>query len=263
MKQPFIALMILGLALAVVSAAGAAQRLVEQFDYATGDLTTVGSPEWTAHSVPGTNPQQVVASSLSYPGLTGVSGGAVTFINTGEDDSRIYTAGITSAETTAYFSAVVSIATAGAGDYFLHFIDGAPSFAFHGRLFVRDSAGSAEFGIRYGSGDTVQYGGAPATVAYNTPTFIVVKVTSVVGVTNDTADLFVNPGLDIVEPLPTVTATQTDVGQDYINLNAIAIRQGTTGNNVTGSVDTIRVGTLWGDVDSSVAPVELSLFTAN
>src|SRR5438067_2083298 len=140
---------------------------------------------------------------------------------------------------TAYYSAVINLSAAQAtGDYFLHLIDGLQtSGAFRGRLFAKSSGVGYVLGIRYGSTDTVVYD--TTVLPFNTSEFVVVKLTSIAGLTNDTASLFINPTLgQPSEPAATVTTTQIDANQDWGNIDFIAIRQGTAANAPTGTVDT-------------------------
>lgn len=238
----------------------------EDFAYAAGNLTTASGSPWTAHSSGGTNPVAVVAGSLAYTGLT-QTGEKATFTISGEDVSRAVLATTPAVSTTVYYSAVISIANAGTtGDYFMHLTDGAQTSGnFRARLFARSAgAGVINLGLRYGSGDTIQF--TTAQYNLNTPIFIVVKVESVAGTTNDTASLFVNPAFGGTEPAPTITTTQSDTGQDWTNLGFIAIRQGSNSaaNSVSGAVDSIRFGRSWADVtnsDASIVPVTVSGFT--
>src|SRR5438045_3873891 len=126
---------------ALAGSAVAQTNMVEQFAYTAGDLITNGGGNWAAHSSAGTNNEQVVATSLSYPGMTNVTGGAVTFTTSGQDVNRSGFSITTSTATTAYLSAVISLsATQATGDYFLHFADGLiTANAFRGRVFAKNS----------------------------------------------------------------------------------------------------------------------------
>lgn len=230
------------------------QPIVEQFGYSAGALTTVGSPTWINHSAAGTNPQQVLATSLSYPGMSGITGGSVQFTTNGEDNGRGGFAVTTASLTTVYFSAVTSLSlTTATGDYFTHLIDGLQtSGAFRGRVFAKTNGGAYNLGIRYGTNDGPVYD-TTDSLALNTPVFFVVKLTSVPGVTNDTASMWVNPPLGGSEPAPTVTTTQTDVGQDWGNIDFVAIRQGAAASGAAGVIDSIRVGTTWAQVTNANA----------
>lgn len=248
--------------MSLASIASAAPVLVEEFSYATGTLTTQSGAVWAAHSGAGTNAIQVATGSIAYAGLT-TSGEKATFGFTSGEDVNRGTFSITGsgAGETAYCSLVVNIATAQAtGDYFFHMVDGViGGNLFRGRIFARSSGGGYNLGIRLSSGDAIQWDATVRT--FNVPVFLVEKLTSVSGATNDTASLFINPALDSTEPAPDLTATASAAADDWANLDLVAIRQGTAANTATGAVDSIRVATNWADATGSVVPVELSLFT--
>ena len=245
-------------ALMLVGSASAAPLVTEDFNYATGQLKVVGAPLWDDHGVSATNPQLVVGTSLTYPGLT-TSFGSSTFTNNGEDVSLGgFSITGSGAGETAYYSAIVTFTSTGTGtttgDYFMHFNDGTQlGTAFRGRVFARSVVVGSTFqiGLQYGSSATnLTYGSTVLPI--NTPFLIVLKLTSTPGTSNDTAAVFINPVLGGAEPTPEVSVVSSDVtSQDFTNLVAVAIRQGTAANAPAGAFDYIRVGTTWADVTSS------------
>ncbi len=238
----------------------ASAQLKEGFHYSAGALTTASGAAWAAHNGAGTNPLQVVATSLDHPALTNETGGAVTFTTSGEDVNRGgFSIAGTGAGETAFVSAVISLSSAQAtGDYFLHFNDSsAPTSAFRGRVFARSSGPGYQLGLRYSSSDTIQWDTAMVQ-NFSSPVFIALKLTSVSGTGNDTASLFVAPTPGASEPAATLTATQlstTDATHDFAAAVAVSIRQGSAVNAPAGTVDTIRVGTTWAAVSGTDASV--------
>lgn len=222
--------------------------LTENFAYSAGTSLN-GQGGWTSHSGT-TNPILVTSPGLSYPGYAGSGiGNAVTLTTTGEDDNVTF-AGQSSGS--VYAAAMVNVASAQlTGDYFLHLFDGAVGTnAFRGRVFVKKDANNATygFGLQFGSANTnLVY--TPTTYETGTTHLIVLKYTFVDGTNNDIVSLFVDPALGGAEP--PVTLTTADSSQtDAVNLDGIALRQGTAANAPAETVDGIRVGTSWADVAS-------------
>jgi hypothetical protein len=128
--------------------------VAENFDYGNipGDLTTVSSGAWVAHSGAGSGPVQYITASLSMPGYgsSGV-GGAATISTGGAEDVHRPFADQTSEP--VYFSALVNVSTAQTGDYFFHLSNAGTLF--RARIFVRDSAGNLQYGL--GTTSTATY----------------------------------------------------------------------------------------------------------
>src|SRR5262245_30278197 len=113
MKQTFrfVGAAATAIGLALASSAVAQTTMIEQFAYSTGNLPTASAAVWAAQTTgAGTNTPQVTASSLSYSGMTNVTGGAVSFTTSGEDDFRGGFSITTASLTTAYYSAVINLA---------------------------------------------------------------------------------------------------------------------------------------------------------
>jgi hypothetical protein len=114
--------------------------------------------------------------------------------------------------------------------------------------------------VNYGASDATHYG---ATVfPFNQPVFVVVKLVSQSGNSDDMAYLFTNPVLDSGEPGFAAQAAQINAGQNLTDLTYIAISQ----NGGAGSVDSIRVAKTWAEVTHSdmtaAVPVNLSDLSA-
>ena len=85
------------------------------------------------------------------------------------------------------------------------------------------------------------------------------------GATNDSVALFVNPAT-ASEGTPTITATDVTSTDLDLTSQGVALRQGTSGNNLTLSVDEIRVATTWSDMIGTgviSAPTVLTSSTSN
>lgn len=230
---------------------GQTYLLTEDFNYSAGQLIT--SNGWTMHS--GTTlPITVTSPGLSYSGFVGSSiGNAITISGSGEDDNKV----LSSAQTNGsiYMSFMLNIISASTiGDYFIHFQN--QSTFFYGRLYIKnDGAGNLAFAINRGSGTATTYTGF--TYSTNTTYLMVIKYTFVSGVTNDVANLFINPVINGTEPAATITSTD-NTSADATIIDKIGVRQGA--NTPTAIIDGFRVSAAWGDV---VLPIQLESFTSN
>jgi hypothetical protein len=233
----------------------------DNFSYTVGNLVTQGG--WTAGSGAGTTPMQVIATSLTFPNYsfgTGV-GGAVQIGTSGEDDFHLLGTNLSSGA--VYASVLINCSAASAaGDYFMHFADGA-TFNLFARTAIRSSATNTfDFGLeKYSAGGAYVYTNQPLN--FNQTYLIVIKYKFNPGTTtDDEVDLFVNPTISSTEPAPTIS---TSAGTDITGLStpssisSINLRQGNATNAPTVQVDGLIVGTQWSDV----LPVELTSFTAS
>jgi len=219
----------------------------DDFTYAANSQLN-GQGLWSAHSGAGTNPIAVTSPGLSYPGYAGSGiGNAVSLGTSGEDDNATFPAQSSGA---VYAAAMVNVTSAQVtGDYFMHLFDGPiGTNIFRGRVFVKKDATNATygFGLQYGSAATNQVY-TPTTFATGVTHLIVLKYTFGAGMNDDTVSLFVDPALGGNEPTPTLT-TADSTQADALNLDGIALRQGSAANAATETVDGIRVGTSWADV---------------
>jgi len=257
-------LLILFLASAALSEA---QTTMENFSYGsvTDSLTnpSKGGANWVRHS--GTaNPIGYVNTSLTYPGYnsSGIGGAATFAFGSGsrEDANRPcinYNSG------SVYASFLCRITNAGGtgGDYFFHLMDTDSMTQFRGRIFIKNGSVANTFNIGLNKGTTsgpVYSGNYPI----DSTVLIVVKYTFTPGgLANDTAKVYVffQTTIPATEP-STPTLTSIDISQGDMNrINAIAIRQGSTGT-MAGRIDGIRVSNSWAD---GPLPVTLLDFKAN
>jgi hypothetical protein len=236
-----------------VSAVTAAPLFTEDFNYALGSQLN-GQGGWAAHSGAGTNPQTInTAGGLSYTGFPGSGVGNLLgpLATSGEDNNHAFTGQTTGA---VYAAFMINVATSQAtGDYLFHFFDGPiASNIFRGRVFVKKDVSTTNyaFGIQVGSAASASYTGF--TFTPGSTHLLVVKYSFVPGTTNDVVSLFVDPVINCNEP--NATLTTTDASQtDAVNLDGVAIRQGSSSNAATAQIDGIRVATNWADATCDVA----------
>ena len=231
----------------------------DDFSYPVGNLASNGG--WVA-TVPAATPIQVIATGLTYSGYSGSGiGGAVQFGTSGQDDNHPLSDSVSSGS--VYCSALVNCSAAQVGDYFIHFGDGG-SFNFVVRTEIRTSATNGfDFGlIKNSTGGALQWTNQPFVL--NQTYLIVLKYTYNTGsLTDDQADLFVNPNLGAAEPTATLTtAAGNDMGTSGSAIKTINFRQGSGTNAPTVQVDGLRVGRTWGDLGGAT-PVELTSFSAS
>jgi hypothetical protein len=254
MRKTAISLFVLGLASAFFAAsASAAPLFVEDFNYAVGTALN-GTGGWAAHSGAGTNPQTVnTPGGLTYAGYpsSGIGNLLGPLATSGEDNNHGFAGQTTGSVYAAFLINVASTQTT--GDYLFHFFDGPiGGNIFRGRVFLKKDATSTNyaFGIQFGSTLNAVY--TPFSFAPGGTHLLVVKYTFVAGGTaNDVISLFVDPATDCNEPAATLTttdATQTDA----VNLDGVAIRQGTASSAASAQIDGIRVGLSW--VDATCDP---------
>ncbi|WP_298222611.1 YDG domain-containing protein, partial [Flavobacterium sp.] len=217
--------------------------LTEDFSYGAtaGNLQTIASPNWAAHS--GTsNFVQYSTTGLTFSGHAGSGvGGAATVISSGAGDhNRTFTSQTSG---TVYMSCLVRISAAAAGsDYFIHFNSG----TFNARVAAQLSGSNIRFGISKAATPTV----ATTNFNLNTTYMVVVKYTFIAGSANDTCDLWVLPAFASTEGLAGAPLQSTAAGTDATALNAVAIRQGTA---PSATIDAFRVGNTWADIAPSAS----------
>ena len=258
MKQKYTFIIVLFLTILFNNAINSQVLFTDNFSYpAATNLVPNGG--WVATAVAAT-PIQTIATGLTYSGYIGSGiGGAVQFGTSGEDDNHPLSDSVSSGS--VYCSFLVNCSAAQTGDYFIHFGDGS-IFNFVVRTEIRVSATNGfDFGIiKNSTGGVLQW--TNQTLAFNTTYLLVIKYTyNTVSLTDDEADLFVNPVLSTTEPTPTLTtAAGNDMGTSGSAIKTINFRQGSSGSAPTVQVDGIRVTRHWSDL---ALPVELTSFSAS
>lgn len=261
-------------ALLVFGGVSNAQVLLEEnFDYTAGSAL-LGQGGWTITGTSTINPFTVGSPGLSYVGyLSSGIGNALPIANTGQDayvNITPQTSGTIYASLLVNFSATNFGGVANsayAGDYFFHLTQGLiTSNAFYPRVFVRSADnGNIAFGISKSSVSSAPYRPTFGDSIYslNTTYLVVAKYKFNTGTTtDDEVSLFVfnAPDLPTVEPVTPNVGPVTSNQTDATDLSIVNIRQGTATSAPTGTIDGIRVSTLWSDIS---VPVELTSFSAN
>ena len=217
----------------------------EPFVYTAGD--SLGqSQQWSNVN---TGDNIVIASgNLSYTGLT-PNGNSVTFDGAGIDCTSPFTSTTTG---TIYYSFIMNInsmagVTDANGGYFAAL--GSSTTNLGATLWTKridDVSFNLGIEVRTAAGATTTYG----TTAYVTgqPYFVVVGYTlgdSTIA-SDDTVNLWVNPTIGAAQPAATVT--DSHLGTDLSAISTFLLRQDSTTETPSLSVDELRIGTTWAQV---------------
>lgn len=214
-----------------------AQSLLLQEDFSfTSGTDLAGQNGWTK-GVAGTNLVTISDTGLSLPGYPNSgTGKAALFIPTSDRDQKAFTGTLSGAY---YYSFMISVASAGTGDYFIGLYS---SSAFRGRVYLKSDGVGFQFGIVKTTTGTITYTtGVPYN--YNTVYSGVVKYEfSSAATTDDKVSLYINPDFGNSELGAATIGPITDLGND-VNANVIAI-QGRA-NCGTFILDGIRIADSW------------------
>lgn len=220
--------------------------MYDNFSYPAGDTLTWHN--WLIQQTSLTNAIIVANEGLSYTGYpcSGI-GNSAAVGTSGQDVFRGFTK--QTLPGSSLYMAVLAKVTAGAsGDAFITFKESPTSptnLNYRGRVYAKiDASSNVSFGISKGAISapaTANY--TPASYSLNTTYLLVVKYKIIEGTANDSAFLFVNPGIGSTEPLPSVTAT--DISAADVGLGSVMLRQGTAGSSPTVIVDGVRVAKTW------------------
>ncbi|MFH1121732.1 MAG: FN3 associated domain-containing protein [Bacteroidota bacterium] len=207
--------------------------LVENFDYTLAtNLTDNG---WIAHSGGGSQPI-TVGTGLSYTGYSGSGvGGAALVDNTGEDDSKLLAAPVTTG--TLYVAALMNFGSSTTG-YFYHL--GGSTSLFAARVFVRPSSTSGK--INFGLSNTST--GTFSTADFDLATTYLVIIKYSVSTAGD-ASLWVVPSGVPASEAAAGTPLLTYTGTGQASIDRICLRQYSATQNM--SVDAIRIADNWAD----------------
>lgn len=237
--------------------AAAKVLFTENFDYAAGDLR--GNGGWYYLGTQESNPIQVGAAALTYPGYQDeAKGKAVTIANLSNQDQDLacpWGEPVTSG--TVYMSALINVTEATDKVYFLTF-GGAGNAGYTERktlgwegcrIFASkgDTEGTYKLGFSKNGANPVY---ASADMPFGQTVLVVLAVEIVEGEKNDVTSLWINPVTDGTRP--EATASQSDAADPNATrgIGAVQLRQGTTASK-TGpkvTVDAIRVADSWADL---------------
>lgn len=211
-----------------------AQLLVENFEYASGDLLTNNG--WTAHSGAGTQSVDVVVPGLSFDGYAGSNvGGAANIDNTGEDVHKTFTA---QTEGTVYVAALVQVNANTSAGYFLHLGKSTIGTTYFTRVFVNES----------GDGINVSTSSTPSSyfpITAGTPFLIVLKH----DFASSTTNMYILNDYAEVEP----TTPVVSIAESLTEIGSIALRQYNSAQRII--VDGIRVANTWAEAVAPTADV--------
>ncbi|WP_316810939.1 hypothetical protein [Pedobacter heparinus] len=211
----------------------------EDFSYGAtaGNLTTLGSANWSAFSGAGVSPIKYVTPGLTLAGYvgSGVGGAAISENGSGsrEDASRNFTAVNSGVIYTSHLINIASAPATAGGDFYLSWRD--PAAAYFNRIYVKDVSGKLNIGVGKSSATT-----AFSATAYDfgTTYLLVSKYDFNTGVSS----IYVLSGAPgLIEP-PTADAT-TSTGSGPSSLVNIMFRQNT--GVLKATTDGIRVATSW------------------
>lgn len=231
-------------------------RLIEDFDYNTGQLTAVNTGanvsggKWSNFS--GTTlPLQVTAGSLSYTGYPANAGNKVSLVAGSAEDAATSFTAVTTGKVYISFlvnvTATTSLAlnTSATGDYFAGVLPTANNTTLSSRVSIRNgtSTGTYNLGLR-ATGTNTAATFAATDYPINETRLVVIAYEIVAGTTNDVMSMWINP--DISGAAPTATVSQTGLAADLADVAKFFLRQGTNAAYV--DVDGIRVALTWEDL---------------
>jgi hypothetical protein len=242
-----------------VSATG---YFLEHFDYTTGPLAGSVNPytgnTWTATGADVNNPLQVSGPSLSYPGITGTAGSAMTSMTqiTGYQDvindfGTSFT--FSAAGEKFYYSCIINNETTmsvGGGNPITVTPTGVGTL--RARLYIRQGTlpEHSNFGIGNATGNQANVNYDTVDYPNGTPVFVVLSYNQIgsTGGVDDTCSLWINPPLNAAEPSP--TKDSTDFSIDMASVASLYLRQNGANNGYI-TIDEIRAATTWAEVTAS------------
>ena len=220
----------------------------EPFAYA--EASSLGqSQQWSNNN---TGDNIIVAGGTltpAYPGLNPSTTGYAIFGGDGLDCSTAFTSTNTG---TIYYSLIMNVNTmAGVtdvnGGYFATF--GSGSSTFGGTLWTkRVDDGVYNLGLEVRTGTAANTTWTADAYTAGQTVFVVVGYTfgDPATASDDTVNLWVNPTINGAQPAATITDTHT--GTDLTSISNFILRQDSTGETPSMSVDELRIGTTWAQV---------------
>lgn len=220
----------------------------EPFAYA--EASNLGqSQQWSNNN---TGDNIIVAGGTltpAYPGLNPSTTGYAIFGGDGLDCSTAFTSTNTG---TVYYSFIMNVNTmAGVtdvnGGYFATF--GSGSSTFGGTLWTkRVDDGVYNLGLEVRTGTAANTTWTTDAYTAGQTVFVVVGYTfgDPATASDDTVNLWVNPTINGAQPAATITDTHT--GTDLTSISNFILRQDSTGETPSMSVDELRIGTTWAQV---------------
>ena len=220
----------------------------EPFAYA--EASNLGqSQQWSNNN---TGDNIIVAGGTltpAYAGLNPSTTGYAIFGGDGLDCSTAFTSTTTG---TIYYSFIMNVNTmAGVidvnGGYFATFSSGSSTFG--GTLWTkRVDDGVYNLGLEVRTGTAANTTWTSDAYTAGQTVFVVVGYTfgDPATASDDTVNLWVNPTINGAQPAATITDTHT--GTDLTSISNFILRQDSTGETPSMSVDELRIGTTWAQV---------------
>ena len=183
----------------------------------------------------------------AYPGLNPSTTGYAIFAADGIDCSTSFTAQTTG---TVYYSFIMNINTmAGVtdvnGGYFATL--GTNSNTFGATLWTkRVDDGTFNLGIEVRTANATNTTYDASVLTTGTTYFVVVAYTFGAAASDDSVSLWINPTIGGAQPAATITDTHT--GTDLASISNFILRQDSTTETPSMSVDELRIGTTWSEV---------------
>jgi hypothetical protein len=183
----------------------------------------------------------------AYPGLNPSTTGYANFAADGIDCSTSFTAQTTG---TVFYSFIMNVntmlgVTDANGGYFATL--GTNSNTFGATLWAkRVDDGTFNLGteVRTANAANTTYDTTPLTTG--TTYFVVVAYTFGAAASDDTVSIWINPTIGGAQPAATITDTHT--GTDLVSISNFILRQDSTTETPSMSVDELRIGTTWAQV---------------
>ncbi|MCK9203267.1 MAG: T9SS type A sorting domain-containing protein [Bacteroidales bacterium] len=245
------------LCMAFISAIAISARgqllLEENFDYTVGDPVTAHG--WVTHSG-NSNIIKVAPMTMGWTGYppSGI-GNETKLVKSGEDINHVFASRTSGNVYVAFLVRVLSATIT--GDFFLHLGKNPMGSSYKGKVFVRRDGGNhLSFGIAQSTSVTAMIMYSPFIYSLNTACLMVLKYSILPGAGNDIAALFINPDVNLPEPINPLTSCDTP--SDPSEIGSVALRQGGISSGPVVDLDGIRVGLGWEDLFSGV-PAQLTV----
>jgi len=264
MKKTFTFLLLILLAASVVSA----QRLLtEDFNYATGALTTVSGGNWTPFA--GTaKPIQVINANLTYSGYVtnpSPTSGAVLLDTAKSNGENAYAKFSTVSSNTVYCTFLLDVLSVGnlfpngtgKGEGFISFLPLSNSMANAAGVAIKRASTGFKLGVfpRINP-DSVQIAWAKPKFSINTTLLVTMAYQFVPGEGNNLVMLWVNPRTDTLQISPDAQIIDIDSASKPRKFGKLALLQRSSHTPLC-EIDAIKVSTDWND---AVLPLRLLSF---
>ena len=192
----------------------------------------------------------VAAGSLSYPGFPASTGNKITFVGSGQDQTKLFTTLTTGSVYYSYLLKVTSLAAMTSEGYISGVYQSATSTTTGTLIWIKPDGAGFDIGVsaRTVPNATISYSAAKSL---NTTYLIVGSYQFVDGTTNDSSKLWINPDASTFgksAPAPTLTSVNT--GTDLTGAARFLIRQDVDSTTAFCELDEVRIGTSWKDVTS-------------